>query len=78
MGIQETLAPYQLTLRKGTLVEFINEKRQLTRAKIMSNPLVTQNKRDHLLGLKSRHYKVQEEAGREYVLNFGQDGNSGF
>ena len=78
MGIQETLAPYQLTLRKGTLVEFINEKLQLTRAKIMSNPLVTQNKRDHLLGLKSRHYKVQEEAGREYVLNFGQDGNSGF
>ena len=78
MGIQETLAPYQLTIRKGTLVEFINEKLQLTRAKIMSNPLVTQNKRDHLLGLKSRHYKVQEEAGREYVLNFGQDGNSGF
>ena len=78
MGIQETLSPYQLIVRKGMLVEFINEKLQLTRAKITSNPLVTQNKRDHLLGLKSRHYKVQEETGREYVLNFGQDGNSGF
>ena len=65
-------------VRKNHIVEFINKDHKVVRAKVVSSPLITQNKRDQLVGIKSRYYTVQEEpSGRRYILNFGEDGSMG-